>query len=555
MRNESIRRSLRFLQWVTVTFLLTLGVLLATDVYRSKAPLAEGLEEIARLKEQDLADSKLAQTVRDLDYLYRSAYFQSADKQKRGVLLLGIGFFTLCGLLMLELVLFQPKLKVPKTTEQLPEKERRQLLVFASCGLAILVGGIVAMRMLMMPSSKPSSSEIVSSDEPTAVIEEIDLAAALEAEKSQWPQFRGSVLPNANALPAKWDFQEKWNVAIPLPGNNSPVIWGENIFLAGADETERAIFCFSAQNGELRWKNATSKVKEMPEVNDDTGYSSPTLCVDAKRVYAVFATGEILVCDHDGKTLWNKQLPKPDIAYGYASSPLLMGDKLIVQYDQDSVQTIFALNVFTGQETWKTERQSSSSWSSPQGLYVNGKGLIFTAGNKLAELFELDTGKVVWSQECMGGEVATTAFVAGDVIYFSNTGAFTGAFSAADGSILCRNDDVPAPDVSSPVKLGNQFILFGSGGTIIAIDAKSGEELYEEDLDNGFYSSPVVVGGKIAAITLDGDLLKLSPSEGKLQTEGKYSIGTKVVATPAFHQGGIIVRTAENKLISLEAKP
>ena len=114
---------------------------------------------------------------------------------------------------------------------------------------------------------------------------------------------------------------------------------------------------------------------------------------------------------------------------------------------------------------------------------------------------------------------------------------------------------MPAPDVSSPVKLGNQFILFGSGGTIIAIDAKSGEELYEEDLDNGFYSSPVVVGGKIVAITLDGDLLKLSPSEGKLQTEGKYSIGTKVVATPAFHQGAIIVRTAENKLISLEAKP
>ena len=153
MRNESIRRSLRFLQWVTVTFLLTLGVLLATDIYRSKAPLAEGLEEIARLKEQDLADAKLAQTVRDLDYLYRSAYFQSVDKQKRGVLLLGIGFFTLCGLLTLELVLFQPKLKVPKTAEQLPENERRQLLVFAFCGLVMLVGGIVAMRMLMMPSS------------------------------------------------------------------------------------------------------------------------------------------------------------------------------------------------------------------------------------------------------------------------------------------------------------------------------------------------------------------------------------------------------------------
>ena len=40
--------------------------------------------------------------------------------------------------------------------------------------------------------------------------ETIDLAAALEAERSQWPQFRGSTLPNANALPANWDFQKKW---------------------------------------------------------------------------------------------------------------------------------------------------------------------------------------------------------------------------------------------------------------------------------------------------------------------------------------------------------
>ena len=181
MRNESIRRTLRFLQWVTVTFLLTLGILLATDAYRSKVPLAEGLEEIARLKEQDLADAKLAQTVRDLDYLYRSAYFQTVDKQKHGVLLLGIGFFTLCGLLTLELVLFQPKLKVPKAAEQPPEKERRQLLIFASCGLVLLIGGIVAMRMTL-PSSKPAAVEIASSDEPTTVIEEIDLAAALEAD-------------------------------------------------------------------------------------------------------------------------------------------------------------------------------------------------------------------------------------------------------------------------------------------------------------------------------------------------------------------------------------
>ena len=98
----------------------------------------------------------------------------------------------------------------------------------------------------------------------------------------------------------------------------------------------------------------------------------------------------------------HKRLPDPVVMYGYASSPLLMGDKLIVQYDLDESQTLFALNVFTGEIAWENERDASASWSTPKGLVVDGKGLIFTAGNELAELFDLETGEELWWQECMG---------------------------------------------------------------------------------------------------------------------------------------------------------
>ena len=567
MRNDEIRRTLRFLQWTALTFILVLGIMLTYDMVRSRAPLKQAQDELASLKQQDLADAKLAQTVRDLDYLYRATYFQTKDKQRRGVLLLGIAFFVLCGLFGAEMFWFAPKLKVPRGTAALPEKERRQLLVFASCGIVVLAVALAGLRVTLVPAAKKPARLATGDQQGTKAqaadaeetgknipAETIDLMAALEAERAQWPQFRGSTLTNSNSLPANWDFHEKWNSPVEMPGNGSPVIWDGLVFVSGSDGINSAVFCYDAASGELKWKADAPATAQPPEVLGDTGYAAPTMCADAKRVYAVFASGTVLCLAHDGTELWHRQLPDPVITYGYASSPLLMGDKLVVQYDLDEIQTVFALNVFTGETVWRTERESAPSWSSPKGIVVDGKGMVFTAGNWLAELFDLETGKRLWAQECMGGEVAASASARDGKVYFSNSGAFTGALDVNDGAILFQNEDSPAPDVASAVLFGDQYLLFGSGGTIIAIDATDGHELYEEDLDNGFYSSPVAVGGKVVAVDMGGVLYEFEPGADKLETIGKYELGKPVVCVPAFHKGNVILRTMENELICLEAK-
>ena len=562
MKNDEIRRTIRFLQWTALTFILVLGILLTYDMVRSRAPLKQAQDELAALKQRDLADAELAKTVRDLDYLYRATYFQTTDKQRRGVLLLGIAFFVLCGLFGAEMFWFAPKLKVPRGAASEPEKERRQLLVFASCGIVVLAVALIVLRAVLVPAEKKpvqlaagdAGSQVQPGEVKPVQTETIDLLAALEAEKTQWPQFRGSTLPNSNALPGKWDFNKKWTSPIALPGNNSPVVWDDLVFVSGSDGRTGAVFCYDANSGELKWKAETPPATTKPEISEDTGYAAPTMCADSKRVYAVFATGDVLCLAHDGTKLWHKQLPDPVVMYGYASSPLLMGDKLIVQYDLDESQTLFALNVFTGETVWKNERDASASWSSPKGLVVDGKGMVFTAGNELAELFDLETGEELWWLECMGGEVAASASARDGKIFFSNSGAFTGAFSASEGEILFRNEESPAPDVASAVLFGDQYLLFGSGGTIIAIDANDGHELYEKDLDNGFYASPVAVGGKIVAVDLDGVLYKMEPEDDEIEIEDKFELGKKVVCVPAFHKGNIILRTMDNELICLEAK-
>jgi len=153
----------------------------------------------------------------------------------------------------------------------------------------------------------------------------------------------------------------------------------------------------------------------------------------------------------------------------------------------------------------------------------------------------------------MGGEVACSAVAAAGTFYFANSGALAAAFAADSGEILWRNDNVPMPDVASPVVAAGVMYLFTSGGSVITLDAKNGEELYEENFDNGFYASPVLVDGRIVAVNMDGLLLVVEPSRESFKVVGRYEIGKKVLATPAFAQQRLIIRSMDNELVCLEA--
>jgi len=574
MNKPAIRSTFRSLQCVAVIFLIVLGLHMLHDTIRSDQVLTAGREQLESLKQQDMSHPKLAAIAREMDYLYRSTYFQTQDQRRFGLRLLGIGLLVFCLLLGAERVILPPKLSVPKGPSASPEHDSGELIAATICGVVALMLVLVYIRNRFprglpspdqlktaavaheAPANGPAAiSESGGQPTPTTAAKPPVLAEAMEAETHQWPQFRGSQLPNQNALPSNWRFREKWKTAIASPGYNSPIVWDGNVFLTGADEKARTLYCYDVQTGKEKWRAVCDKAPQVPEVSEDTGLAPPTVCADAERVYAIFGTGEMLCCSHAGEVVWRKQLPAPEITYGYASSPLLLGDRLIVQYDLDNVQTLYAINVLTGETLWEKKRDAAPSWSSPIAWVADGKAIVFTAGCRTAEAYDAQTGDSLWRQECMGGEVATSGTARDGIFYFSNTGAFTGAFSAADGKILFKNEDTPSPDVASAVLYNDLYILFTSGGSVLGVDAKDGKELFEENFDNGFYASPVAVGGKIVAANLDGDLMLLSATREKLTVEAKYALNTKIFAVPAFSQGNLIVRTEENNLICLEAEP
>ncbi|MGL6197179.1 MAG: PQQ-binding-like beta-propeller repeat protein, partial [Thermoguttaceae bacterium] len=199
------------------------------------------------------------------------------------------------------------------------------------------------------------------------------LANYQEKFEKQWAAFRGhdgSGVTTCKNIPTKWDATTGegilWKSPLSLPGRSSPIVWDDKIFLTGADEKERKIFCFSITDGKLLWE---LEVPELPStgdtlkmgvnLNEDTGYAAPTPVADGERVYAIFPTGDILGVDFSGKLVWHKTLGVPDNIYGLAASLTLYKDNVIVQYDQGDGKKpdeskLIAFRGATGDIAWET---------------------------------------------------------------------------------------------------------------------------------------------------------------------------------------------------------
>src|SRR4051812_49341665 len=83
-----------------------------------------------------------------------------------------------------------------------------------------------------------------------------------------WPAWRGPLgtgICEEKNLPEKWSSTEnvKWRVALPEPGNSTPIVWGERVFLTQAVGDRRTLMCFARTDGKVLWQvGITTKEKD-----------------------------------------------------------------------------------------------------------------------------------------------------------------------------------------------------------------------------------------------------------------------------------------------------
>lgn len=413
-----------------------------------------------------------------------------------------------------------------------------------------------------------TENETVSDDEPAEkqVAEESQPASqpaqeaassglTLQQLKNNHNSFRGplgqGIIYHEN-IPTEWDGESGtnilWKSPIPKHGYNSPIVWGDKVFVAGADEASREVYCFNANTGELLWTGVADNIpgspSSMPRVTEDTGLSASTMTTDGKRVFAIFATGDVIAFDMNGNRVWAKNLGVPDNHYGYSSSLITWDGKLFIQYDSNKGGRVMALNVSNGEIVWDTQRDSNISWASPVLAQVGGQYQLILTADPIVAGYNIQNGKEIWAVEAMMGEVGPSVAFSDGIVFAGNEYARLVAIDASSHEILWEND-MYLPEAASPLAHDGLLIIATSYGVIVCYDAKTGEQYWEDDVGTTLYSSPMVAEGKLYMMDNDGVMhIYDFAKEKNMISENK--LGETYGTSPAFGDGRIYIRGEEN---------
>ena len=570
---------------VTVVFALALLVMMGVSwlQMRQTTPLqTEVMETLKQLNESNTENAELADEIRRLDLLSRKAYFTQESHLKTGA-------WILCAMA----VVIGLSLRMYfKDSKNLPEKELDPIDEWMTKSNARKyigwgVGGLAAASVLFAlftsetvrgwmnktgeapllamtdsvdvpdsASTAPAAAEAAASDtvktDSTLVAEAEEPADSFPTPKLTSNAFRGnnsSGRSSARGIPTSWNLKSGknilWQKSVPKHGYNSPVINGRNIFLTGADGQARELYCFDLWTGELRWTvkadGISGSPSTMPQVNDDTGLAASTVATNGKQVCAIFATGDVICADMDGKRLWAKNLGVPDNHYGFASSLLMYGNELIIQYDNNSNAKLIALSAANGNQLWSKSRKDKIAWSSPIIAKAGGQQAVIVMGNPAITAYSASNGAELWRVECMSGEVGSSPCASNGIIYGASEYATCVAINADTGEKIWEASDC-LPECSSPVATKDLLYVATSYGAVCAYNTEDGSVVKQHELTTPFYSSPIIADGKIYLFSNSGKCYIFSTGKD-FNLITSFETGEKTFATPAFTDGMMVVRT------------
>jgi outer membrane protein assembly factor BamB len=419
-----------------------------------------------------------------------------------------------------------------------------------------------------------------------------------------WPQWRG---PNGNGvssesgLPVSWGDRENvaWTARLAGLSVSTPVIFGDRIFVTSqagkgvlregnhptlmrGEETpsERSlgegaaapeggvrflVEAFDRKSGQRLWEYglpAETASGALPPVHRKHNLASPSPVTDGERVYAWFGTGQLVALDLEGELLWQKHVAKEyapfEIPWGHSSSPTLYQDLLILLCDHEPASYLLALDKRTGRERWKTDRgKGLRSYSTPTVVTgPAGDELVVNSSEKL-EGYDPKTGKPLWFLvEPNQFPIPVPSFSDG-VIYTSRgyrSGPYMAIRPGARGDLkgsehLLWHVPTGAPYVSSIVHYQGVIYMASDAGVVQAIDASSGERLFQGRTGGVFSAAPVAGDGKIYFVSETGEAIVIA-AKREFEVLATNPMTARFLASPAISGGQIFLRS-DDRLIAV----
>jgi len=566
------------LAWVSGIFCGLLAVILCVghintvteDPFRS--PTLKTLKQKLREAPKDAA---LKQQIRDLDLSLRKDYFRQVWRMDAGVwLLLGGAATFIIACRQAQLARRRPEPPIG-TYESESVLKGRRIARFAVAGMAavIVVGlwGFTFGHSGSVPGSPREIENWLAAGKP--VIAEISPGEYLK----NWPRFLGAEGRSSSSTatpPMAWNTASgsnvAWKAAVPAPGFNSPIVWGNQVFFSGGDAAKREVFSLDLKSGRLLWRTAVvapaaptpGAAKEVPE---SAGYASGTLATDGRHVFASFANGDLAALNLDGSVAWAKNLGIPDNAYGHANSLTTWKDRVLMQFDQGEPEQaksrLYAFDGATGAVVWEKTRKFGSSWASPLVFEVDGKPRICVLSLPSAMLYAADTGEELWRAECLNGEITPSPiFAGGNIVVASPSDKLLAIRPGGGGDVSKTNivwsTEENVPDVTSPAASSDLVFTISTSGMLTCFDVKDGKKQWEHDFETDFHATPAIAAGRVYLFSQKGQAFVVEAGR-QFKELYRTQMEDAFHASPALVGESIVVRGVTNlwRLATRELSP
>lgn len=384
----------------------------------------------------------------------------------------------------------------------------------------------------------------------------ISLLLANSIHAADWPQFRGpggTAVTEETGLPTRWGPKEnvRWQVELPGRGLSSAVVSRGNVYVTactGSLQDRLHILCFDASTGKKRWErqlHATGNTLCHPK----TSMAAATPATDGERIYALFATGDLVCFDAGGDLIWYRSLardhPRVSNQVGMAASPILWNDLLLLPLETAGESFAAGLDKATGRTRWKTERPREGNWVTPLLINNGGREEVVFQSSLDVTAYDPATGRKHWtfSGEGLFPIPSVPSPAVGDgCIVLAGGAALKPGSDHEPPAVLWRTNKLRPAYASLLYYRGRVYALNNSAILLNCFAGMDGKLLWQQRLQGPFSASPVASDGKIYLVNEEGIATVLEASD-RPRILNTNSLPETILATPALAEGAIFLRS------------
>ncbi len=407
----------------------------------------------------------------------------------------------------------------------------------------------------------------------TLLVFPVCLLLAAVSLSADWRQWRGPTNNGvaATAAPEKFSSDEgvKWRIPIEGRGFSTPIVLGERMFLTTATpvapegefdsgEQKFIVMALDKNTGKTIWEKTATTATPHEGYHEQYGsFASNSPVSDGETLFVSFGSRGVYAYDLDGDLKWKKELSPLSMrrSFGEGTAPVVYGDYLILQHDQEADSYVLALDKRTGKELWRANRDERSAWAQPLVVEWQGRPLLVTSSTRV-RTYDLETGELVWECGGLGGNAIPAVVQVNDELVIALTGWREANLLAiklgGEGDLTGNPDYVRWTNdrgnsyTPSPVLQDGILYMLTDNGMLSALNAETGDPYYVQqrlpELQK-FKASPVAADGKLYTASETGLVTVVRMGE-TYEVIAVNNMGDEIfVSSPIVVDGNLYLRS------------